>query len=399
MVSSEYPRQIIHNFIPLQVCKELEFIHKSNCTVGYRPNVFSTTLSHLIATNCPHLIMPFILLREKLKEKVEEVFNCEFELFIEFTGLISWNKGASIGWHSDDNRPYLKQRDFTAVCYLNSCGEDFSGGMFHFQDGEPANYVPMAGDLVLYSADSRNVHCVDEITDGERLTLTLWFSRNNSFDEDAKLISLLAQNVLHTEPASSIPIPAPSNMYWFSLDQGSDHKQGYDIHYARLFVLGYDIYPTRERSCFSEKNLQDCLDVFTKPLKLTRENKLFSREFANLLHALQVVQFYCWKWPTLLSSEAAAVTGDVLLLSEAQNVVVNELRSIILNSMQLDMGTLCYSSPGKSRELHFDWACLSAAVTSWKEYTFELHKQLLLHLPFWKDYQSLFSVSSCVIEK
>lgn len=31
------------------------------------------------------------------------------------------------------------------VCYLNSCGEDFSGGMFHFQDGEPANYVPMAG--------------------------------------------------------------------------------------------------------------------------------------------------------------------------------------------------------------------------------------------------------------
>lgn len=97
----------------------------------------------------------------------------------------SWTKGASIGWHSDDNRPYLKQRDyavcvyskcllssfvvtikintlivklcdcyslnififsmFKAVCYLNSYGVDFGGGLFHFQDGEPTTFVPMAG--------------------------------------------------------------------------------------------------------------------------------------------------------------------------------------------------------------------------------------------------------------
>lgn len=43
--------------------KELQFIHKSCSTVGYRPNVFSTTLSHLIATNSSHLIMPFIPIR------------------------------------------------------------------------------------------------------------------------------------------------------------------------------------------------------------------------------------------------------------------------------------------------------------------------------------------------
>ncbi|KAK9742261.1 hypothetical protein RND81_03G159700 [Saponaria officinalis] len=66
---------------------ELEFIHKSNCTVGYRPNVFSTTLSRLIATNCANLIMPFIPIREMVKEKVEAFFGCEFELFVEFTGL------------------------------------------------------------------------------------------------------------------------------------------------------------------------------------------------------------------------------------------------------------------------------------------------------------------------
>lgn len=395
MASNDHPRHIIRNFVPIQICKELEFIHKSNCTVGYRPYVFSTTLSHLIATNCAHLIMPFIPLREKLKEKVEELFDCEFELFIEFTGLISWNKGASIGWHSDDNRPYLKQRDFTAVCYLNSYGQDFSGGMFHFQDGEPANYLPMAGDLVVYSADNRNIHCVDEITGGERLSLTLWFSRNSSFDEDAKLISLLAQSISDDESASCIPLPAPSNMYWFSLDQGSDNQEGYDICFARLFSLGYDIYTTQGRTCISEKNLLESSDVHMKPLMLAREDKLYSREFTNLLHALQVIQFYDWKQPVLQLSEVAMDTGDdVIQLSEDQKEVIHNHRSVFLGTMQLDKTFLCDSSPGKSREFHFDWGCFAAAVISWEEYTFELHKQLLVHLPFWKDYQSLFSVSS-----
>uniref|UniRef100_M1C332 Oxidoreductase n=1 Tax=Solanum tuberosum TaxID=4113 RepID=M1C332_SOLTU len=145
MADSEHPRLILHNFLPLDLCKELEFIHKSCCTVGYRPNVFSTTLSHLIATNCAPLIMPIIPIREKLREKAEEYFGCQYELFVEFTGLISWCRGASIGWHSDDNRPYLKQRDFAAVCYLNSYDADFKGGIFHFKDGEPADIVPMAG--------------------------------------------------------------------------------------------------------------------------------------------------------------------------------------------------------------------------------------------------------------
>ncbi|XP_058182759.1 uncharacterized protein LOC131300789 isoform X7 [Rhododendron vialii] len=140
MANPEHPRLIIHDFLSLDLCKELEFIHKSCGTVGYRPNVFSTTLSHLIATNCGHLIMPFVPIRERLKEKAEEFFGCEFELFVEFTGLIracgafgvknSWSTGASIGWHSDDNRPYLKQRDFA--------------------------------DVVMYTADSRNIHSVDE---------------------------------------------------------------------------------------------------------------------------------------------------------------------------------------------------------------------------------------------
>ncbi|KAK1314090.1 hypothetical protein QJS10_CPA06g02313 [Acorus calamus] len=66
----------------------MEFIHKSCGTVGYRPHVFSTTLAHLVATNSPHLLLPFLPLRERLRETVEEFFGCEYELFVEFTGLI-----------------------------------------------------------------------------------------------------------------------------------------------------------------------------------------------------------------------------------------------------------------------------------------------------------------------
>jgi len=100
---------------------------------------------------------------------------------ILYNEWISWSRGASIGWHSDDNRPYLKQRHFSVsvilqfnrfwilnscylmiscwhsafifllviqwkvVCYLNTCGKDFNGGLFHFQDGEPATIMPASG--------------------------------------------------------------------------------------------------------------------------------------------------------------------------------------------------------------------------------------------------------------
>lgn len=116
--SRQRRRLILENFLSREECRELEFIHKSCCTVGYRPNVLSTTLLHLVATNSAHLIIPFVPIRgkaapcsiyilsfslvismfnfdltpifatEKLKEKAEEFFGCHYELFVEFTGLI-----------------------------------------------------------------------------------------------------------------------------------------------------------------------------------------------------------------------------------------------------------------------------------------------------------------------
>ncbi|KAM2329863.1 uncharacterized protein LOC126607612 [Malus sylvestris] len=381
-------RLILHNFLSLQECKELEFIHKSNCTVGYRPNVFSTTLSHLIATNSAHLIIPFVPVRERLKEKVEEFFGCQFELFVEFTGLISWSRGASIGWHSDDNRPYLKQRHFAAVCYLNNYVDDFKGGLFHFQDGDPETIVPSCGDVVIYTADSRNTHSVDEITDGERLTLALWFSRDATYDEDAKLISLLSQSLLHDNvPKLCLPMPASSNMYWFSPDQASsDHQLGFDICWARLHVLGYDLLFRQDKS-----HCSNIAELLMEPLRLARGDELFDHEFINILHALQVVQFHCWKAPGLESVKLE--TSKVVRLSQSQREIILHLKSSFVKDLHLLESVFSNVACAESSQNSFNWADFSVAVTLWEDYSRKLHKELVMSFPHWRTHHSIFYVS------
>ncbi|CAN4089563.1 unnamed protein product [Withania somnifera] len=395
MADIDHPRLILLNFLPLHLCKELEFIHKSCCTVGYRSNVFSTTLSHLIATNCHHLIIPIIPIRERLREKAEEYFGCQYELFIEFTGLISWCRGASIGWHSDDNRPYLKQRDFAAVCYLNSYDADFKGGIFHFKDGEPADIVPMAGDVIMYTADDRNIHSVDEITEGERITLTLWFSRDASHDEDSKLISSLSPallDVTESQLHSCTPVPGSINMYWFPPDEASSFLSGFDIRCGRLHVLGFSIFPVQETCHLSASDSSyNSLELLSGPLLLSRESTLFQTQFLNIMHALQVVQFYLWRFSDL-KTKVDGTTPNVTRTSQTQKTDIDHVKPMFLKDLELAERFYGHSRPIKDMEYDFDWVAFSAAVLEWECYVLKLHKELVLHLPHWRTNQSIFCV-------
>ncbi|CAN4113896.1 unnamed protein product [Withania somnifera] len=355
MTDIGYPCLILHNFLPLHL-------------LGYRPNVFSTTLSHLIATNCQHLIMAIVPIRERLREKAEEYFGCQYELFVEFAGLISWCGGASIGWHSDDNRPYLKQRDFTAVCYLNSYDADFKGDIFHFRDGEPADIVPMAG-----------------ITEGEQITLTLWFSLDASHDEDSKLISCLSpalSGVAESKLRSYILLPGSINTYWFPHDEASSFLYGFDIRCGRLHVLGLDVYPFQETFHLSTSDSSyNSLELLSGPLLLARESMLFETQFLNIMHALQVVQFYLWKFSDL-KTKVEETTPNVTLTSLTQRTDIHSLKFVFLKDPQL-MERFFYE---------FDWVAFSAAVLEWECYVLKLHKELVLHLPHWKTNQSIISV-------
>ncbi|XP_072971678.1 uncharacterized protein [Typha angustifolia] len=340
MAAADHPRILLHRFLSLELCKELEFVHRSCCSVGYRPSVFSTTLSHLIATNCAHLILPFLPIRERIKEKVEELFGCEFELFVEFTGLISWCRGACIGWHHDDNRPYLKQRDFAVM-------------------------------------------------DGERLTLTLWFTRNSAHDEDAKLMALLSQaaeNYKFDKRECYLPSPASDNMYWFSHDQS-----GFDIRCARVHLLGYSFCSTSDVKCTTSASSNDSLELLNEPLRLGRGDEIFVKEFVNSLHALQVLQFYYWKAPELEKSRRETA-GDMessrsSILRKSSDMELklpcnHELAETIL-------GAIYYKEP----ETIFDWDGLSAAVAGWENYSTKLRRDLSSFMPYWLSNETIFYVN------
>ncbi|KAF8718508.1 hypothetical protein HU200_025279 [Digitaria exilis] len=203
-----------------------------------------------------------------------------------------------------------------AVCYLNNHGEDYKGGILQFQDGDPSSIIPVAGDVVIYTADSRNVHCVNEVhfllsalykfscmpchvykqitvsfvlqvTEGERLTLTVWFTRDRAYDEDPKLLNFLSQTSLNCEPTeqkSYIPLPASDNMYWFSYDQS-----GFDIRCARVHVLGFSFHSSGGSHNTSALPAEDDpIELLGKQLRLGRGDYVYERIFSNSLHALQV---------------------------------------------------------------------------------------------------------------
>ncbi|KAL9861460.1 putative prolyl 3-hydroxylase [Arabidopsis thaliana] len=329
--------------------------------------LLSLTSLPLILLTSSSLLSP-LELTERLKEKIEETFGCEYELFIEFTGLISWCKGASIGWHSDDNRSYLKQRDFAS--------------------GEPVTVAPSAGDVIMYTADDRNIHSVDEVTDGERLTLALWFSRDSSHDEDSKLLSRLSQCTSHEV---CLPLPASTNMYWFCPHQdGSNQNIGFDVCVARLHLLGFDVH-----SLQGEDHSTDASEQLMGPLQLAKGGKLLTRKFANILHALQVVQFYHWKASELVTSNVENDTlEEVKAMSHSQLETINALKSVFLLDENLVATTFGYSCSGEDRKDSLDLTGIALAVTSWEEYSCKLLKELLSSLPQWKTYQTIHKVES-----
>ncbi|GAQ85647.1 hypothetical protein KFL_002470040 [Klebsormidium nitens] len=205
-------RAVFEDVLSPAECQELIFILKSCGVIGYRPHVISCTPQDLIASNSAPLVLPLLNAAARVQQLVEGRFGKECELFTEFVGLISWKTGASIGWHHDSNREYLRQRHYSAVCYLNDQGTDFAGGTFRFRDGQPDSVVPLPGRVVAYSSGEENTHSVDPITRGERITLALWFTTDPDHSKDGVLLPQLQsalQRALSSAPGGSFKVAAP----------------------------------------------------------------------------------------------------------------------------------------------------------------------------------------------
>ena len=202
MVMTRYysPKPILS----IQECEELMAIHKAMACCGYRPHLYAASLEN-IALSCPLLLPPLVQARTKAWQLAERTFGREFETYVEFTSLLSWDAGSDIGWHSDSGRDYLSQRYISLIVYLNSQGggdhegEGFTGGDLEFK--EPDLLLrPKQGHIVAFLSDGQNEHRVTEVTSGERFTLTMWLTLRPEHREDDRVLRVLRKNPLPLSP-------------------------------------------------------------------------------------------------------------------------------------------------------------------------------------------------------
>lgn len=120
----------------------------------------------------------------------------------------------------------------------------------------------------------------------------MWFTRDQSHDEDAKLLMSLSDFSLSSPVdliTSCFPALASDSMYWFHPEEAPRFQTGFDIRYARLHVLGFNIFPSGEECNLSTQDSSDnLLKLLKEPLYLAYGDELIELEFVNILHILQV---------------------------------------------------------------------------------------------------------------
>jgi predicted 2-oxoglutarate/Fe(II)-dependent dioxygenase YbiX len=108
-------------------------------------------------------------------------------LDVEFTLLTEMRPGDSHPLHADNERRtahgkwgpnHTPWRDYAAMVYLNSVGEDFDGGVLRFPRLE-REVAPRAGTLVGFSCGHEHEHEVTPIERGARYSLSIWLSADS----------------------------------------------------------------------------------------------------------------------------------------------------------------------------------------------------------------------------
>ncbi|CAA3011773.1 Hypothetical predicted protein [Olea europaea subsp. europaea] len=286
----------------------------------------------------------------------------------------------------DIRKNSLFKASYFAAFYLCIAVQD----LFLLIDIQKQKLAPIVAKTFIYK----------QIMDGERITLTLWFSRDASHDEDAKLISLLSDQSLHsskTDFASCLPVAASNKMYWFPPEEASDFQSGYDIRCARLHVLGLDLYFSDEESSLSALDSSHYLaELLKESLQLARGDELLVWKFVNILHAVQVVQFCHWNASELKSTELKVSSTDVIPLSKSQQLKINCQNVVLLKDPQLAKTFFGGVTGGNNMQRSFDldWFSFSAGVSKWDAYICKLQKEMLMSLPCWRRHQSIFQLDN-----
>lgn len=110
------------------------------------------------------------------------------ECFPNTTTLVMWKPGKSMAAHRDngyeDDKDDFFMREYTGVLYIN---DDYMGGeTFILKEGsteEEINYKPKKASLLLFKSDDTCVHGVKRVLSGNRLTLSMWFTLDQKYEE------------------------------------------------------------------------------------------------------------------------------------------------------------------------------------------------------------------------
>ncbi|CAE7660623.1 DNAH7, partial [Symbiodinium microadriaticum] len=92
-------------------------------------------------------------------------------------------------WAPHIDKANVPDYDVSAILYLSTMGEQFSGGAFAFNDADADRIVePKMGRLLLFDSGPSNLHQVYPVLSGTRLALSVWFSRLRPGEQKAKAV-------------------------------------------------------------------------------------------------------------------------------------------------------------------------------------------------------------------
>jgi len=108
-------------------------------------------------------------------------------VYPHFTDLVLWREGMKMAFHKDNgyegkSEDQFRMRHYSMVVYLNS---DYEGGETVIKvDGKP-DYIskPKTGSIVIFKSNEECIHGVNEVTEGTRITLPLWFTTDIKYCE------------------------------------------------------------------------------------------------------------------------------------------------------------------------------------------------------------------------
>ena len=171
-----------------------DFLSKEDCQalVDYLDNIHEQSSMNNTAIELDNGYESLIILDciKRIRNGIEGEFssdislvNCDYVLMPE---------GSSNDLHSDlvqlDGTPYDDGQDleYSGLIYLNSHGQDFSGGEIEFPN-QHIVIAPQAGMAVFFRGDLDHIHQVNTVKSGVRKNLVLFFDKSGRQDNTGRI--------------------------------------------------------------------------------------------------------------------------------------------------------------------------------------------------------------------